>query len=123
MLAPSSPIVPPAPKVHAKELPVWRLLLLFTRNTVSALSEDAFDALISRRRVLGIDSLLISDPDAVRHVLATAMGSYERLVATRRILGPFGSSGIFLSEGTEWRRQRRVLAPVFTPASVERLLP
>lgn len=123
MLTQSTPIVPPAPKVHTRELPVWQLLLQFTRNTISAMSEEAFDVLISRRRVLGIDSLLVSDPDGVRHVLTTAMGKYQRLVATRRILGPFGSSGIFLAEGSAWRRQRRMLAPVFTPASVEKLLP
>jgi cytochrome P450 len=123
MLTQPTPIVPPAPKVHAKELPVWQMLLLFTRDTISAMSEDAFDALISRRRVLGIDSFLVSDPDGVRHVLATAMGKYQRLVATRRVLGPFGRSGVFLAEGAEWRRQHRIVAPVFTPASVEKLLP
>jgi hypothetical protein len=70
MLKQPTLVVPPAPKVHAKDLPVWKPLLLFTRNTVSTMSEDAFDALISRRRVLGIDCLLLSDPDGVRHVLS-----------------------------------------------------
>lgn len=93
MLAQSLPIISPAPKVHAKDLPGWRLLLEFSRNTVSTLPNYAFDALISRRRVLGFDSLLLSDPDGVRHVLTTAMDKYKRLVSTRRVPAPLGDNG------------------------------
>ena len=123
MLAQSLPIIPPAPKVHAKDLPGWKLLLEFSRNTVSTLPDYAFDALISRRRVLGFDSLLLSDPDGVRHVLTTAMEKYKRLVATHRVLAPLGGNGLFLAAGSQWRQQRRMLAPVFTPANVGMLLP
>jgi len=123
MLAQSLPIIPPAPKVHAKDLPGWKLLLEFSRNTVSTLPDYAFDALISRRRVLGFDSLLLSDPDGVRHVLTTAMEKYKRLVATHRVLAPLGGNGLFLAAGSHWRQQRRMLAPVFTPANVGMLLP
>jgi cytochrome P450 len=123
MLAQSEPIIPPAPKVHDKDLPTWRLLLEFTRNSISTMPDYAFDVLVSRRRVLGIDSLLMSDPDGVGHVLATAMEKYKRLVSTRRVLAGFGGNGVFLAEGAQWRRQRRMLAPVFTPASVSTFLP
>jgi len=123
MLAQSLPIIPPAPKVHAKDLPGWRLLLEFSRNTVSTLPDYAFDALISRRRVLGFDSLLLNDPDGVRHVLTTAMEKYKRLVSTHRVLAPLGGNGLFLAAGSQWRRQRRALAPVFSPANVGILLP
>src|SRR5262249_40613744 len=118
----SRPIIPPAPKVHAKELPAWRLLLEFTRNTVSAMPDSAFDVLVSRRRILGVDSMLLSDPDGVRHVLG-ATDKYRRIVSTRRILAGFGRRGLFLTDGDQWRRQRRMLAPVFTPANVATLLP
>ena len=123
MLAQSLRIIPPAPKVHAKDLPGWRLLLEFSRNTVSTLPNYAFDVLISRRRILGFDSLLLNDPDGVRHVLTTAREKYKRLVSTHRVLGGLGSNGLFLATGSQWRRQRRMLAPVFTAANVGVLLP
>jgi hypothetical protein len=87
MLAQSLPIIPPAPKVHAKDLPGWRLVLEFSRNTVSTLPNYAFDVLISRRRILGFDSVLLNDPDGVRHALTTAREKYKRLVSTHRVLG------------------------------------
>jgi cytochrome P450 len=123
MVSEAEPILPPAPKVHAKDLPGWRLLLEFSRNTVSTLPNYAFDELISRRRVLGFDSLLLSDPDGVRHVLTTAMEKYKRLVATHRVLAPLGSKGLFLAAGSQWRWERRMLGPIFTPANIGMLLP
>jgi hypothetical protein len=80
MLAESLPINPPAPKVHANRGGGY--CGEFSRNTatVSGLPDYAFDALISRRRVLGFDSLLLSDPDGGRYVLTTAMEKYKRLV-------------------------------------------
>ena len=59
----------------------------------------------------------------MRHVLATAMDKYKRLVAADRILGPLGGTGLFLAAGAQWRRQRRMLAPIFTPANVGVFLP
>jgi cytochrome P450 len=122
MLTPSQPIIPPAPKVHAKDLPLWRLLPAFTHNTVSTLPDYVFDASISRRRVLGINTLLVNDPEGIRHVTATAIGKYKRPMSGYRVFRPVAGSGLPLADGSEWRRQRRMLAPIFTPASVGLLL-
>jgi cytochrome P450 len=119
----SQPIIPPAPKMHAKDLPVWRLVPAFSRNTISTLPDYAFDVLISRSRVLGLESLLVSDPEGIRHVLATAAANYRRPMSSFRVFRPFAGNGVLLAEGAEWRRQRRMLAPIFTPASVGLLLP
>ena len=48
---------------------------------------------------------------------------FRSIVSTRRILAGFGRRGLFLTDGDQWRRQRRMLAPVFTPANVATLLP
>jgi cytochrome P450 len=40
-----------------------------------------------------------------------------------RVVRPIGGQGVFLSEGADWRRQRRMLSPTFLPASVSLLLP
>ncbi len=73
MLTQFPPVVPPAPKVHDRDLPGWRALYKFNRNTLSSQPQRAFDDPIIRRRILGLESLLINDPDDVRHVLASAM--------------------------------------------------
>jgi cytochrome P450 len=123
MLAQSQLVVPPAPKVHDKDLPGWRVLFGFNRNTVSIQPNRAFEELIVRRHIFGIDSILINEPDGVRHVLTTAMEKYKRPVPADRILAPIVGKGLVLAAGSQWRRQRRMLAPVFTPANIGILLP
>jgi cytochrome P450 len=123
MLTQLQPVVPPAPKVHDKDLPGWQALYKFNRNTLSSQPRRAFEEPVIRRCIFGLESLLINDPDGVRHVLATAMDKYKRLVGAERILGPLGGTGLFLAAGSQWRQQRRMLAPMFTPANVGLSLP
>jgi len=124
MLAQSLPLViPPAPKVHAKDLPVWRHLLTAQRNSIAIFPDYVFDAPLVRRRLLGIDAVLVNDPEGIRHVMATNANNYVRPKMMPRILRPLLGQGIFLSDGDEWRRQRRMLSPAFTPHNVAHLLP
>lgn len=117
------PIVPPAPRVHKGELSTPRLVVETLKNTLGNWSEFAFTELSGRRKVLGVDSMMVNDPAAIRHILQTNMANYARPMASVRPVKPLAGAGVLLSEGVEWRRQRRMLAPAFTPASVGSLLP
>lgn len=117
------PVIPPAPYVHKGELSTPRLVIETLRNTLGNWSQVAFDELAGRRKVLGMDSMLVSDPAAIRQILQTNMAGYVRPLASVRPVKPLAGDGVLLSEGAAWRRQRRMLAPAFTPASVGALLP
>ncbi len=123
MTVQSSPFVPPAPPVHKKDLSVWCLLFRVTRSTLSIWPDYAFETLYVRNRVMGIETLLVSDPEGVRHVLTANAANYRRPYSVTRVARPLVGSGLFLAEGADWRRQRRLLAPTFTPASIGLLLP
>jgi hypothetical protein len=73
----SRPIVPAAPRVHPRDLPVWRLMFDIGRSTIGIWLEHTFDDLISRRRPLGIDTILVNDSVGVRHVLSTGASNYQ----------------------------------------------
>lgn len=49
--------------------------------------------------------------------------NYARPAIMPRILRPMIGRGLFLAEAGEWRRQRRLLSPSFTPRNVNVLLP
>jgi cytochrome P450 len=123
MLIESLPVVPPAPKVHAKDLPTWRHLLTAQRNSIGIFPDYAFDVHFARRTLLGVEAVLINDPEGIRHVMATNAANYVRPKMMPRVLRPLLGQGIFLAEGAEWRRQRRMLSPAFTPHNVGLLLP
>src|ERR1700758_3791726 len=62
---PRLPIIPAAPKVHTKDLPTWRHLLVSTHNNLAIWPDYAFDTMISRNKRLGIDSLLVNASEGV----------------------------------------------------------
>lgn len=117
------PFIPPAPTVYAKDLPLWRLLWNVAQSSLAIWPDYAFDTRMARNKVMGVETLLANDPDAMRHVLISNSANYRRPHSVRRIARPLGGEGLFLAEGADWRRQRRLLAPTFTPASISLLLP
>ena len=78
---------------------------------------------MNKRTTLGVTAVLVNDPEWVRHFLVTNMANYRRPSAVRRVAVPVGGDGLFLAEGADWKRQRRVLAPGFTPHSLDMLVP
>ena len=117
-------LVPPAPVPHAKPLPLWRLMHQLSRSTISIWGERAYDLPIAYGRRFGRSNILVNDPEGVRHVAAgDAKGLYVKSVTTRRLVRAAAGKGLVLSEGEEWRKQRRILAPAFTPAHVSLFLP
>ena len=58
---------------------------------------------------------VVSDPAGVRQVLNEAADKYRRPVMAYRALRPIGGDGVFLAEGADWRRQRKMLSPLFIP--------
>lgn len=67
---------------------------------------------------LGRRMMIVSRPAAVHHILVENHANYVRPAAAHRILEPPIGGGLFLAEGAEWRRQRALLAPSFTPRAV-----
>lgn len=116
-------IHPPSPPVPAKDLSTLQLVAATLRSNLSIWPDYAFDVLVNKRTTLGLTAMLVSDPDWVRHVMITNARNYRRPSTVRRVAVPVGGDGLFLAEGDEWRRQRRILAPSFTPSSLDILVP
>ena len=116
-------IVPPAPPIHPKDLPPIRLLLGSIRNSLAIWPDYAFDVAFNRNTLFGIESAFVNDPAGVRHIMATNAANYVRPAMTPRISRALIGRGLFLAESSEWRRQRRLLSPSFTPHHVDILLP
>ena len=118
----ADPIIPPAHPVHVKPLPKWRWLPQFFVNPLTIYSEATFELTFARSRALGVDTVSIADPEGIDRVMRSNMANYVRPVIQSRLFRPVMGIGLFLSEGDTWRRQRRMLAPMFTPAAVGDLI-
>ncbi len=115
-------IQPPAPKVHARPLPAWRIIAATLTNPLTLYSQDSFALPVGRIRILGRTSIAVNHPDGVKHVLTTHATKYGRPAAAIRPVRWMMGNGLLLAEGEEWRTQRRMLAPLFSPSHIGALL-
>lgn len=120
----SEPLVPPAPIPPKGPLPLWRFVLQLSKSTIGIWGERAYEMKVFGGKRFGVATLMVNDPDGVRHVAAgDARGLYHKSITTRRLVRPAAGEGLVLAEGAEWRKQRRVLAPAFTPNNVNLFIP
>src|SRR5436309_10964825 len=56
---------------------------------------------------------LVSDPDLIKHVLADNAANYTKDTGINRVFKNAVADGLLTSEGTLWRRQRRLMQPAF----------
>ena len=110
--------VPPRPAAPTKELGFYRFLIAMRTNALQIWPKAAYeqDALVGS--TLGRTRLLINAPDAIHRVLVENTANYCRTSATIRILRPIVGEGLLLSEGEDWRHQRRTIAPAMAPRVV-----
>lgn len=78
---------------------------------------------VARIRTPTRDLLMVNSPETVHEVLVSKARSFEKSPLIRFALHPLAGRGLFTSEGPLWRRQRRLMAPVFHHARIDALAP
>ncbi|MEZ4657642.1 MAG: cytochrome P450 [Caldilineaceae bacterium] len=98
----------------------WREMQNFRHdqtNTVLQLTEQL--GRLAHVNMLGVHMHLICEPDAIRELLIKHSDQLHRDPFTRRIFDRFVSGGVFMAEDEAWRRQRKLVQPVFHAAHIE----
>ena len=109
--AAASTFRPWAPPRRTRRMSLPQFLWQSWRDPLQIWSEAHFQELyIDGASPLG-PTLVVSDPAGVRHVLTDKAANYEKGDLQRRVLGPLLADGLLLTEGEQWRRARRIMAP------------
>ncbi len=87
-------------------------------NAISIFPPEAFEEEIVYRRIFGRQQIIMSWPAGIQHILVDNSTNYRRTAAGIRILRPLLGRGLLLSQGEDWRQQRRTLAPAFAPRTL-----
>jgi cytochrome P450 len=107
------------------------MLLKLLGGDLEALARDALGEFCRRSRQGGIEPLrtgfrrgwLVSDPALLRQVLLDDIANSDKHTpsfdAVRIVLG----NGMLTSEGSFWKRQRRIASPAFHGERVQRFAP
>lgn len=110
--------IPPRPPVPPRELPFFQFLRAVRTNALTMWTERAYQEDVLVRRFLGRSNMLINAPEAIHRVLVENHANYRRSPASIRILRPITGHGLLLSDGEEWRHQRRTIAPALAPRTL-----
>ena len=113
--------VPPRPAAPAEELGWYRFLVAIRTNALTIWPQAAYEQDILVGSAFGRTRMLINAPDVIHRVLVENTANYRRTAATIRILRPIVGAGLLLSEGEDWRHQRRTIAPALAPRVVPML--
>jgi cytochrome P450 len=114
---------PPAPVPPPRDLPWWRAVAALNRNPIASWPLRCYEERVCVRRILGRSFVLVNDPALIGLVLGDNAGATARPAGSKRLLRPATGNGVLLAEGADWRRQRRILAPAFTPRHIATLVP
>jgi len=116
-----------APKtrdIREESLSGLSLLRELTRDVVGVWPREAYrQSSCELTLFFGRKIFLFNDPESVRRILVDESADFPRSVLRNRLIAPVVGEGLVLAEGDEWRKQRRMLAPAFTPRNVDHLAP
>jgi cytochrome P450 len=87
-------------------------------NVLGLFTRQAFEEDVVRRRFLGKQQIILSRPTGIHHILVENPENYRRTNAGVRILRALLGQGLLLSQGEDWKHQRRTLAPAFAPRTM-----
>jgi cytochrome P450 len=73
---------------------------------------------LARVRLLHREVVFVSAPDAVHEMLVEKARSFEKSPGLRLMLRELAGEGLFTSEGELWRKQRKLMSPLFHPSAL-----
>jgi cytochrome P450 len=118
MLDRTATLLPPAPLPRSSPLGTFALLRVLIDNPLEAWTQAHFDEPVVMGGLPLVRVAVVSDPAAIRRVLLDNCENYKKDWMQCRILSAGLNNGLLTAESGQWRRQRRVLAPLFAAKAV-----
>ncbi|WP_309665182.1 cytochrome P450 [Tabrizicola sp.] len=106
-------MTPPKPASRADRVSLWGYLRLFRRDILSAQPARLYRAWMAEFRTPFFRSYLCNDPVLVRRVLEERPQDFPKSARITEGLAPLLGRAVFVTNGEEWLRQRRIIDPAF----------
>ena len=106
-------VLPPKPTPRAPRVSLWAYMRLFRRDILSAQPQRLYRAWMAEFRTLFFRSYMINDPALIARVLTDAPDLFPKSNRIREGLAPLLGNSVFVTNGDEWKRQRRIIDPAF----------
>lgn len=119
-----APLYPPTFTPPETPPGIVSFLIRCAQNPLATIPASAYRQPISiAQSRYGPRILWICDPEVIETVLVGEASRYRKTAVEKRIFRPVIGEGVLTAEGSDWRWQRRVLAPLFRPVEVLSYVP
>jgi cytochrome P450 len=106
-------MMPPKPDARPDKVPLWRYLKLFRADILSAQPQRLYHAWMAEFRTPFFRSYLCNDPALIQLVLKERPSDFPKSDRVGEGLKPLLGQSVFLTNGTDWQHQRRIIDPAF----------
>lgn len=104
---------PPKPEPRADRVSLLTYLRLFRHDILSAQPARLYRAWMAEFRTPFFRSYLCNDPALVNRVLVEEPDDFPKSNRIRAGLEPLLGNSVFVTNGEDWKRQRRIIDPAF----------
>ncbi|WP_149588814.1 cytochrome P450 [Tabrizicola flagellatus] len=118
-----TPPLPPKPVPRADRVSLWGHLRAFRRDILSAQPVRLYRAWMAEFRTPFFESYLCNDPALVRRVLDERPQDFPKSNRVTEGLRPLLGRSVFVTNGEEWLRQRRIIDPAFEGGRLREAFP
>ncbi len=105
--------LPPKPASRAGKVSLWRYMKLFRQDILSAQPARLYRAWMAEFKTPFFRSYMCNDPDLVELVLRSRPDDFPKSNRVREGLAPLLRQSVFVTNGAQWKRQRRIIDPAF----------
>jgi cytochrome P450 len=116
-------MTPPKPEPRADKVSFLGHLRAFRRDILSAQPARLYKAWMAEFRTPFFESYLCNDPELVRLVLDERPADFPKSGRVTEGLRPLLGRSVFVTNGEEWLRQRRIIDPAFEGGRVKAAFP
>ena len=107
------PHLPPKPPSRPERVSLWAYAKLFRADILSAQPAKLYRAWMAEFRTPLFRSFLINQPELIRTVLKERPDDFPKSNRIAEGLRPLLGESVFLTNGAQWKRQRRIIDPAF----------
>ncbi|MCC7320020.1 MAG: cytochrome P450 [Rubellimicrobium sp.] len=115
--------MPPKPASRPADVSFLSWVRHFRRDILSAQPERLYRAWMAEFRTPFFRSFLCNDPDLVDLVLTLRPEDFPKSARLFEGLAPLLGHSIFITNGPEWQRQRRIVDPAFESGRLREIFP
>ena len=116
-------MIPPRPASGDERGSLRALIAAFRRDLLSGLPQRLYRGWMAEYRNPLIHSFFCNDPKLVRLILRDRPGDFPKSARLREGLAPLLGRSVFITNGAEWSRQRRIIDPAFEGGRLRQTFP